>query len=284
MGSLFLRSGSLTVGTKKILFAAGAGQGLTPEGGTLAVEFRVKKNLKPEPNSCELKIWNLSPDTRKLLETPKTIPVQLDVGYGGDNHTIYLGELRSAQSEIDGPDIITTISSGDKEQNFSSNRTIFQIPKAATPAQIFTLAAKGVGAASGNVATAAAAATAGVAGLARTYHGNAAKVFGDIARANGQEWSIQDGAMQVMPIGATIGSSGSAVVLNSASGMIGSPTCDNKGVLAVKSLIQPGLFPGQPVVVQGALLQGTYRIESSEFAGATMGQEWTVMIHAKKWA
>lgn len=283
MGALFMRTGALTLGTTRIKFATTGNDPTKPEAQTLAVEFRVKKNLKPEPNTVELKIWNLAPATRKAIEQPKTVPVQLDVGYGGDNHTIYLGQLRSAQSEIDGPNIITSISSGDSEQNFSSNRTLFQVPKAATPAQIFALAAKGVGAATGNLNAALASTTATTGGPARTFHGNAATVMSQVARANGLEWSIQDGALQVLTIGASVGPSNTAVVLNSASGMIGSPTQDNKGVLTVKSLIQPGLFPGQPIVVQGALLQGTYRIESSEFAGGTYTADWTVLIHAKKW-
>lgn len=281
MALLFLRTGAVTLGTTKINFALPGGASSTPEGGTLAVEFRVKKDLKPEPNTVELKIWNLAPNTRKALETQKLIPVQLDVGYGGDNHTIYLGQLRSAQSEIDGPHIITSISSGDSEQNLSANRCLFQIPKAASPTQILQLAAKAMNVGAGNLATAAATASTG--GPARTYHGNAATVMSQTARANGMEWSIQDGAMQLIPIGATIGGSGTAVVLSSTSGMIGSPTQDSKGVVTVKSLIQPGLFPGMPVVVQGALLQGTYRIETAEFAGATWGADWTVLLHAKKW-
>lgn len=285
MGALFGRTGSLTLGTTRVNFAALPGQATTGgEGATLAVEFRVKKNLKPEPNSVELKIRNLASTTLKAIETPKLVPVQLDVGYGGDNHTIYLGQLRSAQSEIDGSDTVTTISSGDSEQNFSANRCVFQVPKQASPSQILQLAAKAFGAGQGNVATAAALATASVGGPARTFHGNAAKVMGDVVRANGMEWSVQDGAMQVIGIGSNIGPTATAVVLSSESGMIGSPTVDNKGVLSVKSLIQPGLLPGLPLVVRGLFLQGTYRIEAVEFVGGTFTNDWTAMIHAKKWA
>lgn len=278
MAALFGRTGSLTLGTTKINFAIGAG-----EAGTLAVEFRVKKNLKPEPNGVELRVWNLSADTRKSIETPKLVPVQLDVGYGGDNHTIYLGQLRSAESVIDGPHVITSISSGDNDAAFGANRINVSVPAAATPAQILSTVAGATGVGKGNVAAVASLVTGGFAGCARKLHGVASTIMGQTARANGMEWSVQDGALQVIPIGSTVGGTTSAVVLSATSGMIGSPTVDNKGIVTAKSLIQPGLFPGMPVVIQGALLQGTYRIETAEFSGATWGADWTVTIHGKKW-
>lgn len=277
MSLLFGRTGALTLGTKQIKFAA-AGK------PTLAVEFHVKKSLKPEPNTVEIKVWNLAPETRKALETPKLIPVQLDVGYGGDNHTIYVGDLRSAESTIEGPNIITTISSGDKEQALSSARMpATQIPKKMGAKEILVAVAKGLtkaGVGLGNIAQASASATTG--GPATTFHGNAAAAFDQAARASGQEWSVQDGALQVMPIGATVGN-GRAVLLSAATGLVGSPSQDTKGVVTARALIQPGLFPGMPVEIKGVLLQGTYRIEVAEFSGATWGPDWTVTIHAKKW-
>ena len=280
MTALFIRTGVLTLGSTQIKFAQASG------APGLKVEFHVTKNLKPEPNKVSIRVWGLADATRKALETPKTVPVQLDVGYAGDNHTIYLGQLRTATSEKDGAEVITTIASGDSEPSFSQNRVLQQIPKSATPQQIISIAAKAVTgnvAGLGNAQQAAAAATATTGGPARVVHGLASTTFGRVARSNGMEWSIQDGVMQLIPIGGYIGSSSSAVLLNSTSGMIESPTSDNKGVVKVKSLIQPGLTPGKPVVINGQLLSGTFRIEEAEYVGDTWGPDWTVQLTCKKW-
>ena len=273
---LFGRSCRLTLGTTQIecFDATNAG---------LAITFHVKKNLKPEPNAVEIKVWNLAQATRKSVETPKTVPVKLEVGYGGDYFTLFVGQLHSAHSLVDGPDIVTTISGGDSEAGLLASRTLVQVPASASPAQILNFAAQslvaaGIGA--GNLGSLAPSASTG--GPARTLHGVASKVFGQVARANGLEWSVQDGALQVLPIGGTLGAT--AVRLSSDSGMIGSPTVDTKGILSVRSLIQPDLFPGRPVIVDGATLQGAYRIEEADFVGNTQGDgPWYANLKARKW-
>lgn len=286
MGALFGRTCTLTLGTTQIKCSQFAGAGANAQAGPeqsggLAIVFRVKKNLKAEPNSVEIKVWNLAPNTRKSIEQPATIPVQLDVGYGGDNHTIYLGQVRSATSAIDGPNIITEISSGDSEQAFAAQRVKFTVPSQATPQQILSTAAQGLGVGIGNVTQMLSGATAGTGGPGRVIMGAASKVFGQVVRSNGMQWSVQDGALQVMPIGTAIGSPGTAVLLSAQTGLIGSPTIDNKGMLKCEALIQPGLTPGLPIVVQGANLQGAFRIEDVEFNGATWGAPWTATIHAR---
>jgi hypothetical protein len=284
VANLFGRTCTLILGTTQIKCAQSSGSLDGPEeSGGLAIVFRVKKNLKAEPNSVEIKVWNLAPGTRKSIEQPKAVPVQLDVGYGGDNHTIYLGQLRSATSEIEGPNIVTSISSGDSEQAFAATRVKFTVPAQATPAQILQTAASGLGVGAGNIGQMLGGATAGTGGPSKVVMGAASKVMGQQARANGMQWSVQDGALQIMPIGQSLGSSSTAVLLNAQSGLIGSPTVDNKGILKCEALIQPGLTPGLPLVVQGVNLQGTFRIEDVEYNGATWGPAWTATIHGKKW-
>lgn len=284
MAKLFGRTCTLTLGTTQIKCVQATSTNGPPEQSAgLALTFRVKKNLKAEPNNVEIKVWNLAPATRLALGQAKVIIVQLDVGYGGDNHTIYLGQLRGATSEIDGPHIITTIASGDSEQAFAAQRVKLAVPAQASPQQILQLAATGLGVGMGNVGQAVLGATASTGGPSRTLMGSASKIFGAHARANGLEWSVQDGNLQVMPIGTTIGSSATAVLLSAGTGLIGSPSVDNKGILKCESLIQPGLTPGLPVVVQAANVNGAFRIEDSEFSGATWGADWKVTIHARKW-
>ena len=47
----------------------------------LSITFKVTKSLKPEPNTCNLKIFGLSETHRRQLETSKAVPVRLEAGY-----------------------------------------------------------------------------------------------------------------------------------------------------------------------------------------------------------
>src|SRR5690606_21032502 len=92
--------------------------------------FRVEKTLKPEPNTCELSVWNLNEDQRSELEElrPKDkqakrgIPCQIEVGYQDELSLIWLGDLRTVESLRDGPDWVTVLTSGDGEKAWANAR------------------------------------------------------------------------------------------------------------------------------------------------------------------
>lgn len=284
---LFGRAMRLTMGTRRISMVAdpsSAGSSVTAT--TLRAQFKVTKNLKAEPNTASVKVWNLSRDTRSILESPKTVPVLLEVGYGSDLHAIFNGQMRSAQHERDSSAIITTLATGDGETAIGGGRAFSQVPAKATPSQILAFAAQGLrdaGIGAGNLASAQDLATASFGGPARTLHGNAARVMTEVCTANEFEWSIQDGNLQILKIGASVKEQAGAVRLSGASGMVGSPSVDTKGILKAKALIQPGLFPGLPVVIDGEFVKGTYRIEEVEFSGDTWDTDWYASITGRKW-
>jgi hypothetical protein len=262
--SQFLRSWSLTIDGTDV--------------SQLAMTFRVTKNLKPEPNQAEITVRNLAPATRKRLEAPKTLNVILSAGYQPTPHAIFSGEVRFAWSEIDGADIVTTIATGDKEAAIASSRASISMPSNATPQDILTQVAKSMRVGIGNLPQAIA--TQGLGGVATVIHGAASDALNSITRGAGLEWSIQDGALQVLPNGQALSST--AVVLSAATGLIGSPTVDSKGVMSCRALIAPDLTPGRLVRINGRLLQGDFRIEESQYSGDTHGNDWFVDLHCRK--
>lgn len=277
----------LTMGTTRLDMNAKASQSTDAiSAATLRATFRVVKNLKAEPNTAEIKVWNLSRDTRAALESKKLIPILLEAGYTTTGlHAIYNGQMRNAQTVRDGAAVTTSMSTGDGEMAVSAGRAFFQVPAKASPAQILGAVkqlwnAAGVGA--GNIDQAGGSATFG--GPARTLHGNLARVTTDVCTMQGLEWSIQDGALQFLPIGGLVKTVNAAVKLSAASGLIGSPSVDTKGIMKCKSLIQPGLMPGLPVVLDAEFVKGAYRIEEVEFTGDTWDQDWYASITGRKWA
>ena len=265
MSSQFQRSCRVTIGTIQIV--------------GLATRFEIKKNLKNQPNEANIRILNLQTSTRKAIESAKSLPCKVEAGYGTDLHTLFSGNVRRKYSVVDGNDIITTIAAGESDVAYTTQRMQLQIAKGASAKQILIAAGQLMGATIGNLANLDVVGRA--AGSATQIHGNAGANFTQLCRAYGYEWSIQNNALQVLPIGKTLPSV-QIVQLTPASGLVGSPSVDNKGVMKARALIQPGLLPGRGVSVQAFGVKGTFRIEEVVFTGDTWGVEWYTDISGRR--
>lgn len=285
---MFGRAMRLVVNTKRLQMNVDRTQATNePTSTTLRATFRVTQNLKGEPNTAEIKVWNLSRATRAELEQKKIVPVLLEAGHVETGLSgIFNGQMRNATTERDGSALVTSITTGDGETAIGGGRAFVQIPAKATPAAILGAVGQlwqSAGVGLGNLQAAQGLASASFGGPARTLHGSLARVFTDVCTMNGLEWSIQDGNLQVLKIGATVKQSAGAARLSSASGLIGSPSVDTKGILKCKALIQPGLVPGLPVVIDGESVKGAYRIEETEYSGDTWDTEWYAALTCRKW-
>lgn len=285
--TLFRRVVNVTVGPK----TDGASTALTAVESSLGLDvseldctFKAKKNLKPEPNTCELKIFNLSQDSRSLLQTSKKLVVRLDAGYVGQVAQLYLGEVLRAQSYRSEADIITEISTNDSKKDLQTGKIALSIgPK--VPAQVaLTALARAMKVGVGNVPVKAAQ----LASQGKTFFGPGSALFGyasdaltDICKSADWEWSIQDGVIQILDRGKAL--EGLAVLLSSDSGLVGSPTIDHKGIVTAKALIQPDLRPGHKVTFDTMNFKASqgYRIQECEYSGDTAGTEWYASLKCK---
>lgn len=302
MATLFGRSCELTIGVPpasaptaaKInsMVANGswndAAQGLAFDG--FHIEFDISRNLKAEPNKAKIIIYNLSDQTRLALSGKTPLVVKLDVGFEGNNETIYLGTVRSAwtQKDNNGVDIIGHIESGDSEVNMQVGRIAYaQGPKAAkisiTAALDAIVSALGVGA--GNLLEAAPTFTrAGLAMLdSNALHGHAKQRLTDLCRSVGFSWSIQNGSIQILPIGGVLNNA-VAIDLDSTTGLIGSPSVDSAGVLSATCLITPGLVPGTVVNMNALYVKGAYKVTQTRHYGATKGNDWAIDFQGVRYA
>lgn len=289
MTALFRRVVNIALAPKTDAASAGLAaieSGLGVQLNNLDCVFRVKKNLKPEPNTAELRLFNLAPSTRKILETPKKLILRLEAGYPGAVAQLFLGEVRSAHSFREGPDIVTEVSTGDSEQEIQTARISMSVgPK--VPANVaLTAIARTLGVGLGNVPIAAAKLAAkGSAffGPGTAIYGHAADLLTDFCRSADLEWSIQDGVLQILDRGKAL--EDMAVLLSPDTGLLGSPTVDNKGLVHATALIQPDIRPGRKVAFDTLALkiaQG-YRIQECEYSGDTAGNDWQVSFSAKKY-
>jgi hypothetical protein len=256
------------------------------------VAFSVEKTIKEEPNTCELQIWNLNSDQRSEFEelepkkeAPRGIPVRIEAGYEDQSSLIWIGDLRTVDSVKDGADWVTTFRSGDGEKAYQTARIGQSFgPRTSLPTALRAIAdALGIG--HGNLAKVALAlkqtGATSVFTHGKVLSGSAAQAMTDFARSADLEWSIQDGALQLVDRGKAL--AGLAIRLTSDTGMIDSPTVDNKGVLTVTMLMIPDVRPGSLLVLDSQRIKGNYRIEKANWFGDTHGNEWFIQAECSRY-
>ena len=295
---IFNRSSTITVGPLSI-------KNIGSQSG-LDVSFQIKSSLKSkEPNHCDLKVWNLSADSlmqlgmsaqpSTIVAAPPTgvpsangqpvqiIPVRIDAGYVGHTSTIFLGELRSAQSVTDGPDIVTELNTGDGDVALQLQRISANFAQGSTPLAVVQALLTQMGTGQGNLAAVKSLFQNAQGALFQSgavLKGNAATHLSDICSSVGVEFSIQGGQAQFLPLGQPL--AGQAYLLSPGTGLVGTPTVDTAGICSCTSFILPGLVPGSPIQVSSVFVNGLFRIVSCEWVGETRGNSWYCKIEAQR--
>jgi len=266
VGKLFGRSWNITVGDTEL--------------NDFATEFSVKKTLKPEPNVAELRIYNLSDATRRKLTQPKKVKIRIEAGYGDSLSMLYLGDVRAIMpGEIVGADRVTDLTSADSEKAIQGTRLRVPIGAKMDTGDALRTIISALGVKDGNAAAVAQALrTKGKTVFARgtVLNGNTARILTDFCRAAGLEWSIQDGAIQLLDLGGHLETN--PFVLSADSGLIGSPKLSTEGFVTAECLMIPGLRPGVRVVVESFSVKGVFRITQAEYVGQTHGSDWKIKI------
>jgi hypothetical protein len=265
----------------------------TIETTTLDCDFTVEKSAKPEPNTCDLTIYNLTREHQAELEElrPKDkrattgIPCRIEAGYVDPGpQLIWLGDLRTIETTRQGPDWVTHATSGDGERGWQNGRIhVAYGPK--TPLETALRAiARELGVAPGNLSKIAQKLK--IAGTAmfpsgKVFSGSASRALVDFARSADLEVSIQDGALQFIDRGKAL--AGESLRLSSETGLIGSPTVDNEGVMTCEVLMIPGVRVGSVVVLDAARVKGAYKVEQATWSGSTSGDEWGITLKGKRY-
>jgi hypothetical protein len=265
----------------------------------LRAQFKVKKTLRKQPNTCEISISNLNEHSRAGLQKRRRIPVILEAGYVGNLAQIFSGESRFVDQVHEGAEWVTKIQCGDGERAFVYRRVADSFRPGTRVADVINTVVGALGmTATGHLAEIKALAEQFVGGY--SAFGKASSELDHLLKSRGFEWSIQDGQLQILKVGKT--SNESVLVLSPSTGLVGSPEHGNpekdvpldqlsgkeadgsfalsaKGVkgpavLKVKSLLQPGLRPGRKVKVESRGINGFFRIQSVEHTGDTHGGDW----------
>ncbi len=268
----------------------------------LDIEFEVEKDLTAEPNKCTLKVYNLRPEVRGALEQqniydPKTrgnkdaqkakqvqsgrIRVEIEAGYKSTSRAlIFRGDLRRAISSPDSDKSwVTSIEGEDGGRTVTSSRVTESFPAGTTKLAVVKRLLEALGLGNGNLLEAEATLASAVYSHGTVLDGPAARELAGVLRSAKLTYSIQDGAIQFLNVGK--GLNRRAVLLDYASGLVGSPERDTSGLVKVTSLMNPDLFVGCYVFLDSNDLKGSFLIQKITYTGNTAGDDWYARLELK---
>ena len=225
---------------RKVTLLVGRENGDALDLSHLRIKFKIKKTDAETPNVAEIEVFNLEADTSLRIQKEFT-DIILQAGYEENFGVIFRGNAKQIlRGRENGTDAYLNIaaSDGDAAYNFAvvnqtlaaGSRLSDQINAAAGP-----MAQRGV--TTGYVPD--------MGGQAlprgKVMFGNSREYLRNAADASDSAWSIQDGKFQFVPRTGIL--PGQAVVLTSASGLIGTPEQTNDGI-KIKCLINPMIRAG----------------------------------------
>lgn len=293
--ALVQRACTLQVGSLSI--PAGQGVGLDIEFTVRRGLHITKGSLKPQPNTCDLKIYGLNATHRKQLASstgigasgkPGVIPCVLTAGYTGHSSVIFAGELRSANNVTEGPNKVTELTTGDGDQALAQARLNIAIAAGTSASSFLDTLLSALGVSAENLQQARQLLTASPAAgqlfsKGAVLKGSAAEIMSDFARSTGLTWSLQNGKLLLLPLGLPDDAVAISIADAPGTGLIGSPTVDVKGILSFETLMIPDLVPGRKLVLDTLEVKGNFIALSVQTTGGTLGNDWKNSVEASRY-
>ena len=268
MSELFDRFTSLTIGRPGT-------QGTRFED--LRIGFQVVKTSDSNSNTAKISIYNLNDNSIGLIELERQQAI-LEAGYNGRrnpieglivaqpfNGIIALGDIFNVTTVRKGVDRITTFEVGDSERALQEATLDKSFAPGIGTGTIVEQLGQALGAVRGTIT--------GVVdqifnqGLSIT--GKARDTLDEITEKMGAEWSIQDGELQILPLGGATNEQ--AILLTPDTGLLGAPTRkvgrDMQESVEFISLLNPRMRPGRRVVIESETLSGQFTIRNANFNG-----------------
>lgn len=256
----------------------------------LRIAFDIEKTRDTTANRALIQVYNLAPATRGRIKD-NDIVVQLLAGYaqGDGPKLIFKGEIRTIVHKRQGPDVVTTIETQDGVVPLRDTRlTASYAPSTDAITAVREIAAKfGIPVKLFDEPV-------GTFDNGYAFAGPAKDALEEVCRRFDLEWSVQDGAVQVVAAGGT--TSEPVILLSADSGLIGNPerltykvtdlTNPRKRTKAqadwrVRSLLHPDLNPARKLRLESIDVKGDFSIETLKHAGDTHGDDWLSEVEVK---
>lgn len=210
--------------------------------------FSTAQADQPSPNNCEIKVFNLSPDTMKQIQGEYS-EVVVQAGYQNGNFgIIFRGDVRHYR--ITRPDGVTNqldILAADGEKAFNNAVVQKSLAVGATVHDQIEAIREGFqkwgldigynGITPGDAIAL---------GRGKVMFGLARTALTSVCRANGATWSINDGKINILTLDGYL--PGEVLKLNRDTGLISRPEQTQEGI-KVRCLLNPRIVPGRLIQI-----------------------------------
>ncbi len=223
----------------------------------LRIRFEIHSSDFETPNIAIIRIYNPSPSTANDIWSEATY-VNLTVGYSDSSSqgTIFEGNIKQVKLGRDrNVDSYVDIFAADGDEAYNQSVINKTFPAGTSDHQELSEIASvmGIPSAEPNDGFLN---TGGILPRGRTLFGMARVFARDLAKKNNCRWSIQNGVLTLIPNTGYLIGNGNAVVLNSNSGLIGTPEATGNGIMA-RCYINPFITIGQLVQIDQGLINRT---------------------------
>lgn len=215
------------------------------------IRFSVRRGDFMNPNSADIRVYNLADSTVQKIQK-EFERVVLQAGYPGNYGTIFDGTIkqvrRGRESQTD-TYIDITAADGDSAYNFAVMNVSLAAGSTADDhlkQALQSMASRGI--------TMGESPKLAVNKLPRgkVFYGMTRDFLTSLGKTQDVSWSIQDGKLTLIPNTAYL--PGEAVVVTSATGMVGLPEQTQNGI-TVRTLLNPGIRIGKRLKIDNASIQ-----------------------------
>lgn len=279
---LFNRAYELAIGAPNQTSALKYGNIDAKNPSPLRVSFEIDKFSLNTSNKAKISVYNLTQAHRQAIK--RGFLITLKAGYKTVYDQLFVGNILplGLGSERHEADIVTTFECGDGESSIILANLDKSYPAGVSKFSIVQDCAKAMHLENDtnpdgvNAGITLGVLNSGVYNTGFTVRGSVADTLSKVLTPLGLEWSIQNGAINIIP---KTGHNGqTAIVVSTETGMIGVPSQDGD-MMKFSSLLNPQLVPGALVNVKSKNtdVNGYYRIRKSHFEGDTHeNNKWNV--------
>lgn len=260
------------------------------------IEFDVTKTSDSKNNTAEIRVFNLSDDTRSKFEK-KDVLVSLEVGYEDENDgntvLIFRGDKARVVTRKQGTDIVTTINAADGYVILREGRVNRTLAKGVTLKQVVEEIVKD-GMSNIRSLNYSDKIPAKVFNSGFSLVGSARKNLDFVCEGHRLEWHIlNNDVLYVYPKKGTSTTEQVAVLLSPDTGLIDSPESTNQEIkdlkkdlkveedpgIRLRSVLNPKIEIGGYIKVQGTKgLDGLYKVVRLTHRGSYEGNEWITEV------
>jgi hypothetical protein len=251
------------------------------------VTAKIEKTVKPDPNTADIAVYNLTDEQRSKISEKKTPLVRLAVGYAPkgtpDLTQIWNGQCIHVEHERKDADVITHLTTGDGIEAYRRARINLSFGPRTKIDVVLRALVREFGLKPGNLDAVARALSSSL--KAQIYlsgtalSGACATEMSALCRSAGLEWSIQDGAVQILDLNKAL--AGFSILLSPTTGLVGSPSVSNKGIVSGTCKIIKDFIPGRQLELDARWVKGRSRVEKVTYVVDSRGDDWDCQFEAR---